>query len=216
MNVLLTGFAGAGEHINASGELIASLAEHLPDGFAHAKDRLRFELLSCHGATPSEEQIAVKSELNRVLSKHEPTLCIFTGQAPTCNRLRIERFATNLFLGARIDDSAPAAYASTLPGIERLPDLLNSHHLPARHSNYAGQHTCNHVLFSALHLARVQGLDCRSGLIHVPVLPQQVASATEFPFRDSPYMALEQTRSAMVHIVNHIMTETTENRCEDQ
>lgn len=54
-------------------------------------------------------------------------------------------------------------------------------------------------------MACEQALDCKGGVVHIPVLPAQVANATDFPLRDSPHMALDQIRVAITHIVNHII-----------
>lgn len=205
VRILVTGFAGSDEQLNASGELAISLSRDLPGELADLDSILDFELLYCNGNTREEEHLSVINELSRIVSLYKPGICIFTGQAPIYNRIRIERFATNYFLGSPIDADAPAAYAATLPGNEEIPAILNGYNLPSGHSNYAGQHTCNHILFSLLHLANRQGFDCKAGFIHIPVLPEQVANASEFPFIDSPHMTLEQTRTAVVYVIRHVV-----------
>jgi pyroglutamyl-peptidase len=127
-------------------------------------------------------------------------MCIFTGQAPTYNKITIEKIALNSFMREAIDPATPAAYWSDMSGIDDLPGVLEERNIPATHSFYAGQHLCNHILYSSLHLAKARGLPHKSGLIHVPVLPEQ----TRTVHRDAPYMPLEISRKALSVAIRHV------------
>lgn len=205
MNILITGFEGSNELGNASGSTVASLIEDLPRELKDISHRLQFELIETDETSPEACQRHLVKQLEGIIKHHDPGICIFTGQAPSYNRIRIERFTTNFFLGKPIDKNAPPAYSVNLPGNEEIPAVLNQNNIPAGHSNNAGQHTCNHILYSMLHMAATKNIDIRAGFVHIPILPEQVANAKVFPFKDSPSMAIEQLRAAMSHIIKQVV-----------
>jgi pyroglutamyl-peptidase len=164
------------------------------------KGRLVFEVVACEDASRETEHRALEAHLAGLLERHSPQMCIFTGQAPPYNKITIEKIAISSFMREAIDPVTPAAYWSDMPGIDDLPGVLEERDIPATHSFYAGQHLCNHILYSSLHLAKVRGLPHKSGLIHVPVLPEQARTL----HRDAPYMPLEISRKALAAAIRHV------------
>jgi pyroglutamyl-peptidase len=199
--ILVTGFGPYQEELNASAELVKSLKNSLPDELLALKSRLVFEVVACEAASRETEHRALEAHLAGLLERHRPQMCIFTGQAPPYNKITIEKIAINSFMREAIDPARPAAYWSDMPGIDDLPMALNECTIPATHSFYAGQHLCNHILYSSLYLAEARSLPHKSGLIHVPVLPEQARTA----HRDAPCMALEISRKALSVVIKHVL-----------
>jgi pyroglutamyl-peptidase len=198
--ILVTGFGPYREELNASGELIKSLMNDLPDDLLPLESRLVFEVVTCEGASRETEHRTLEAHLAGLLERHRPEMCIFTGQAPPYGKITIEKIALNSFLREAIDPTTPAAYWADMPGIDSLPQVFEERDIPATHSFYAGQHLCNHILYSSLHLAKARGLPHKSGLIHLPVLPEQVRTV----HRDAPGMSLEMSRKALAVVIRHV------------
>ena len=198
--ILVTGFGPYKEAMNASGALVQSLRDDLPELLSSLADRLVFDVISCDETSRETEHESLERRLFALLEHHMPELCIFTGQAPPCNRITIERIATNSFMREIIDPARPVGYWSDLPGSDDLRTLLEDEGIPAGYSFYGGQHLCNHILYSSRYFAENNNLAHRSGFIHVPVLPEQVIRE----HRESPGMPLEMTRQALSIIINHV------------
>ena len=199
--ILITGFAPYREELNASGVLVDSLKEELPEALAHLKDELVFKVIACDDTSRETEHQSLETQLETLLRQYEPELCIHTGQAPTYNKITIEKIATNSFMREVIDPARPVGYWANLPGTEEIKAALEAHNIPAGYSFYGGQHLCNHILFSSLHLAEKNGLAHKSGFIHIPVLPEQVMKK----HHDAPSMPLDMTRRALTIIINHVV-----------
>jgi pyroglutamyl-peptidase len=197
--ILVTGFGPYREELNASAELVKSLKHDLPDELLPLKSRLVFEVVTCEDASRETEHRTLEAHLAGLLERHRPQMCIFTGQAPPYSKITIEKIAINSFMREAIDPARPAAYWSDMPGIDDLPQVLEERDIPATHSFYAGQHLCNHILYSSLYLAEARSLPHKSGLIHVPVLPEQARTV----HRDAPGMSLELTRKALAVAIRH-------------
>ncbi|MFB6299741.1 MAG: pyroglutamyl-peptidase I [Halobacteriales archaeon] len=79
----------------------------------------------------------------------------------------------------RIDPTGPAAYFTTLPATDIIDTLL-ADGIPARLSNTAGTHLCNHLLYTVRHHIAQAGRSIPAGFIHVPLSMGQAADrATE-------------------------------------
>jgi pyroglutamyl-peptidase len=198
--ILVTGFGPYREGLNASAELVKSLKHDLPGELLALKSRLVFEVVACEAASRETEHRALEAHLAGLLERHRPQMCIFTGQAPPYGKITIEKIALNSFMREAIDPATPAAYWSDMPGIDDLPQVLEGRDIPATHSFYAGQHLCNHILYSSLHLAKARSLPHKSGLIHVPILPEQARTV----YRDAPGMSLEMSRKALAVAIRHV------------
>ena len=200
--ILITGFGPYREELNASGALVKSLKEDLPEALAHLKEQLAFEVITCDDTSRETEHQSLEAQLESLLKQYEPELCIHTGQAPSYNKIVVEKIATNSFMREIIDPDRPVGYWSNLPGTEELRAALEAQHIPAGDSFYAGQHLCNHLLYSSLYLAEKNALAHKSGFIHIPVLPEQVTKQ----HRDAPCMPLDMSRNSLSIIIDHVVT----------
>jgi len=99
-----------------------------------------------------------------------------------------------------IDPDRPVAYWLNLPGTDGPKSVLEGRGIPAVYSFYAGQHLCNHILYSSRYFAEINHLSHKSGFIHIPVLPEQVTGEN----RKSPFMPLEMSRKALSLVVSHV------------
>lgn len=197
--ILVTGFAPYKEECNASGELVNSLKEDLPEELSALKSLMAFETINCDDTSRETEHKSLEEQLQSLLQKYKPEICIFTGQAPPYNKITIEKIATNAFMGETINPDRPVAYWSNLPGAEKVKEALEEKSIPAAYSYYGGQHLCNHILYSSLCFAEQLKLAHKSGFIHIPLLPKQVVNS----YRDSPFMPLDMSRKALSIIINH-------------
>lgn len=154
------------------------------------------------------------SELEKAIDTCQPDLVICTGLAVKRSGITVERVAINVD-DARIPDkhgnqpvdqiidySAPNAYFGGLPA-RKIVERLASAGLPASISDSAGTYVCNHVMFRLMHLINNHKPGIMGGFIHVPALPEMIAS-------DAPPtgMSLEEI-SRSLHIavtacLNHI------------
>ena len=122
--------------------------------------------------------------LGRLISELRPAMIIATGLGPGRSDISIERVAINVNdaripdnLGAQPIDTAvveggPAAYFSTLP-IKAMVKAVSESGIAASVSQTAGTFVCNQVFYLLQHA--LAGTAVRSGFIHVPWLPEQVA-----------------------------------------
>lgn len=198
--MLVTGFGPYKEEMNASGAVVSSMKDDLPNELTHLRGEIKFEIISCDDTSRETEHRSLESQLADLLRKHKPELCLFTGQAPSYNKITIEKIAINSFMREVIDPLRPVAYWADMPGIDELPHILEKRDIPAAHSFYAGQHLCNHILFTSRYLAEQNGGSHKSGFVHVPVLPEQVRTK----YRQAPHMPLSMSREAMVITINHV------------
>ena len=195
--ILVTGFAPYREAVNASGALVSSMRDELPGDLRDLTHALAFEVIACDDTSRESEHRSLEDRLRKLLDDYRPALCLFTGQAPAYNKVTFEKVAINTFMREIIDPARPVGYWADLPGLDRLPQVLESQGIPAAVSFYGGQHLCNHILYSSLHFAAEQGLPHRSGFMHIPVLPEQICR--DHP--DAPGMALEMTRRALSIVI---------------
>ena len=198
--ILVTGFGPYRQLTNASGVLVKSLKDELTKELDPLREKLAFEVVICDDTSRDTEHLSLESQLSELLKRHKPSLCIHTGQAPSYNKITIEKIATNSFMQEVIDPKRPVAYWSNLPGTEDLRPVLEDQGIPACYSFYCGQHLCNHILYSSLHYSEQNGHSHKTGFIHIPLLPEQVTKE----HRDSPYMPLEMSRKALSLIIGHV------------
>lgn len=203
MTLLVTGFEPWDDGINASGELIRSLADDPPGELQAVAGYLRYEILPADSDRLGDSVAAL-------LAHHEPKAWIMLGQARGRNRICLERLAINVLdfddpdtAGNRPRDQAvvadgPPAYRSTLARQAHIVDKLNDMAIPATLSSHAGTFLCNQALYLALHLSAGSALQC--GFVHVPPLPSQAVK--QWP--DSPHMPLAMTRSAVTALLSTV------------
>jgi pyroglutamyl-peptidase len=129
--------------------------------------------------------------LRAALERHRPRLVLSLGQAAGREGFTLERAALNVDdariadnAGARpvdtpvVDGAAPARF-STLP-IKAMVAALREGGFTAEVSNSAGTFVCNHVFFALQHLLR-RRRSVRSGFMHLPLLPEQLAAGDARP-----------------------------------
>jgi pyroglutamyl-peptidase I len=201
LTILVTGFPPYKEEINASGTLIASLRDELPGELHSLQNRLHFRLISFDDSSYDAESTSLRHALRETLDEVKPAICIFTGQAPGRSQITVERAAINIFMDRIIETNGPVGFWGTLPGQEELPHVLNDRGIPAAHSNYAGCHLCNHILYSTCHLHSSGAFNLKAGFIHIPILPEQTTTR----HHDLPSMPLPILRQAMGIIIRHVV-----------
>ncbi len=179
--ILLTGYPPFGKHtINPSGMVAEAL-----NGREFLGYRVQGVVLPC-------DYLEMPPLLAEWMQKLNPALVIGTGLAYGETGIRLERVGLNLLdFGTTPDNGGhrmngqhalkggPAAYFSTLP-LEHIEQKLRKDNIPAYISNHAGCHLCNHMLYTASHLAQSSGKPL-VGFVHLPALPNQV---TEEAVRD--------------------------------
>jgi pyroglutamyl-peptidase len=173
--VLLTGFEPFDQDlVNPSWEAVRQL-----NGVQLSADvQIVARLLPCAFAT-SEEC------LTQLIAELRPAMVIATGLGPGRSDISIERVAINVN-DARIPDNlgeqpvdtavvadGPAAYFSTLP-IKAMVKAVREAGIAASVSQTAGTFVCNQVFYLLQHA--LAGTRIRSGFMHVPYLPEQVAT----------------------------------------
>ena len=208
MSILVTGFEPNDDGLNASKILIESVRDELPESLSGIQEILHFEVLP-----PSSD--ALQANLLKVIAKHKPIYCLFTGQAPGRNKITLERLATNLKdfgspdgegmqpHGEFIEKNGPAAYWSNLPNQEFLIDNLNENGIPASSSNHGGNHLCNQVLYHALHHAKVSNSNLMCGFMHIPPLPVQAQKQ----WLGTPFIPLSMAREALALVLVDLAAE---------
>jgi pyroglutamyl-peptidase len=124
-----------------------------------------------------------------LLREHRPALVICLGLAAGRSAISLERVAINVN-DARIPDNSgaqpvdgpvveggPSAYFSGLP-VKAMLQAIREAGIAAELSNSAGTFVCNHVFYALMHqLSTRPGLrKVRGGFIHLPCLPEQMAT----------------------------------------
>ena len=177
--ILVTGFEPFnGRKVNPSEQLVKALA-------APANAELKKIILPV-------DFLESGKILAEVIDAERPDILLSIGQAGSSPDIAIEQVAVNIDNSlsangktmlpdrsgyAPVDQpillDAPAAYRSTLP-VRQLVALLNENGVPSRASFSAGTYVCNHVMYMGCHIA-AQYDTMRSGFVHVPFLPEQLA-----------------------------------------
>jgi len=189
MNILLTGFNAFGDlELNPSQVIVQRLA-------ARARGRDEANLVA--EILPVEFE-AAGERMRALIRSVRPELAIALGVAAGTPAIRLERVALNLddaqepdnagviAAGCLIVPDGPIAYWSTLP-LEDLKVTLEAREIPVRISNHAGTYVCNHVFYVARHEIEQLGLDARCGLVHVPLITEQLGEMDA----DLPSLPLE-------------------------
>ena len=175
MKALVTGFEPFGaDAINPSREAVLRLPARLDE--LTIKTRI---LPTVFGRTIAALEDAL------VATRPDIVLCV--GLAGGRAELSLERVAINVD-DARIPDNdrqqpidrpiaaeGPAAYFTGLP-VKAAVAALREAGLPAIVSNTAGTFVCNHLFYGLMHLVASRSLPIRGGFLHVPYMPEQVAT----------------------------------------
>lgn len=118
--------------------------------------------------------------------KYDPDVILSVGQAGGRADISVERIGINVDdfripdnegnqpVDEIIDPQGPDAYFLNLP-IKKIVDRIKKYQIPASVSNTAGTFVCNHVAYGTRRMMELRYPGKRSGFIHIPFLPQQVA-----------------------------------------
>jgi len=205
MKILVTGFKAAANASNASELLVSSFIDRLPESLAGFADDLAFSIVG-------DDRDVVKQVLPEILADSQPDYCVFTGQAPGYNRIKLETLATNYqFIGTppgpgshppgeAIDPAGPLAYRASLPAMPEMIADIRRAGIPAALSSYGGNSRCNQILYHALHYAVTNNLAMQCGFLHIPALPQQVIER----WPQHPFMPLDMSRTALQIIIESL------------
>ncbi|WP_421733658.1 pyroglutamyl-peptidase I [Cellulomonas sp.] len=201
--VLLTGFGPFdGQSVNASwlavSEVVARwtgpdelVARELPVSFRGARQQLRV-----------------------AIAEVEPDLVVCVGEADRRHAVGVERVAVNL-IDARIPDvdgsapvdvpviaGAPAAFFSTLP-VKACAAAVREAGVPVEVSNTAGLYVCNATFYALQHLLAATSV--RSGFVHVPRTPAQVAG-------DGPSLSVDAAATGVLAVLRAALSTSTDLR----
>jgi pyroglutamyl-peptidase len=174
---LLTGFEPyGGRGINPSAEVVGSL------------DGQEIEGHRVVGRTLPVSFAPLRERIRELMTAIDPAVVLSLGLWPGEPVIRLERVALNLADfeipdndGALLRDdaveaAAPTAVPSTLP-LRAIEQALLAARIPARLSTTAGAFLCNATLYTVLRAGQATGVPC--GFMHVPYLPEQVATLLE-------------------------------------
>jgi pyroglutamyl-peptidase len=129
----------------------------------------------------------MKSKLQALLDEVRPAAVIALGLWPGEAMIRLERIAVNvadfeiadndglLLRDAFVSDRGLAAHYATLP-LRAIQSAMLKNGIPARISATAGTFLCNACLFTLLEMLSARNSKMPAGFIHLPYMPEQVAS----------------------------------------
>jgi pyroglutamyl-peptidase len=176
MTLLVTGYEPFGDH------------ETNPSG--RVAERLDGETVAGHDVVGRVLQVEfgrTGDQLRGLVDEHDPVVVVSTGLAAGRAAVAVERVGVNVDDHGTVPDNAdatprhepidpdgPDAYFATLP-VPTVVDALLEADVPARLSNTAGTHLCNHALYTVRHHAEREGLDLDSGFVHLPCSSEMAA-----------------------------------------
>jgi pyroglutamyl-peptidase len=184
MTLLSTGYEPFGEHeANPSRQVAQEL-----DGTTVAGHDVV-------GAVLPVEFEKVAEELAALVDEHDPDAVVATGLAGGRSTVSVERVGVNVDDAVTVPDNAEAsphttpivadgadAHFATIPVVESVEAMLDAG-IPARVSNSAGTHCCNHALYSLLEQFDQSGRETPAGFVHLPYTPEQAVTEAEAPER---------------------------------
>ena len=111
----------------------------------------------------------------RAIENYHPDYIFSIGLAAKYENIRIEKIGLNLKIENKEDSkleklipNAPLLYISPYPSIKIVRELRKES-IASQTSLFAGLSLCNGMLYSVLHYVDINGLDIKSGFIHVPL-----------------------------------------------
>ncbi|SMP35763.1 hypothetical protein [Shimia sagamensis] len=146
---------------------------------------------------------ALQDNVNRLLEAHQPDGWIGLGVSssavvePEMVGVNWRHFGVPDVTGAKLTttpivDGGPAAYNATLPCADMVM-AMRSQGIPAALSFSAGTHLCNQLIYTLAHTAKSRGTDLKSGFVHIPQTPENIAEKAEV----APSMGLSISTSAI-------------------
>ncbi|MFW5939379.1 MAG: peptidase [Halolamina sp.] len=203
MTLLCTGYEPFGDHETNPSEQVA-------------RD-LDGETVGGHevvGAVLPVEFDRVGDELAALIDEHDPAAAVATGLAAGRTTVSVERVGINVDDAVTVPDNAddaphdapidPAgadAHLATIPVVESVEAMLDAG-VPARVSNSAGTHCCNHALYSL-----GENHDVPAGFVHLPLTPSGAVAEAEAPERGGGVQA-SLPRSLQVRGVRTVLKST--------
>jgi pyroglutamyl-peptidase len=179
VNILLTGF-GPFDGLSANPSQV--VADKI-SGLTHIPSRI-----TINSRVLSTEYLSAGNRIVDCIHELRPDAVLIVGVAPGSIAIRLERVALNIDdsdvpdlcgeapQGRPIAMDGPVAYRSTLP-LERFSGALREGRIPFAMSNHAGTYVCNHVFYLARHVLESSGADIPCGLIHIPLMLEQVEAS---------------------------------------
>ena len=174
MKILVTGFDPfGGDTVNPALELIKKLPSEI-DGC---------EIITLEVPTVFHKSIQT---IRDAIETHHPDAVLSIGQAGDRVDLTVERVGINCDdaripdnegnspVDAKVFEDGDDAYLLTLP-IKAMVKEINQAGVPASVSNTAGTFVCNHVAYGVAYLAKKYYPHMKTGFMHIPYLPYQVA-----------------------------------------
>ncbi len=141
----------------------------------------------------------------------DPLLVVSLGLAPGEPAIRLERVGLNLAdyqipdnAGAFLKDAPVAADGrvalfATLP-LRRIEQRLLESGIPATLSTTAGTFLCNATLYTFLRVLAERRSTALCGFVHLPYLPEQVASALQRRTREQASEQVPRTELTSMHL----------------
>jgi pyroglutamyl-peptidase len=137
----------------------------------------------------------VGDELAALVADHDPAAVVATGLAAGRTTVSVERVAVNVDDAVTVpdnDDASPHAtpivedgadaHFATVPVVDAIEAMLDAG-IPARVSNSAGTHCCNHALYSLLEQFEQSDRETPAGFVHLPFTPEQAVAEADAPER---------------------------------
>lgn len=180
-SILISGFEPFdGDAVNPSWSIATAL-----DGRELAGHRVKaVQLPVVFGLAAQRLQAAIRSS--------RPAMVLALGLAAGRHELSIERFALNHAdaripdnagqqpKDSRILDSAPLAYATSLP-VAAILARLRAQGIPVAASLSAGAYVCNDLFFRLMHALAKRKAPPPAGFVHVPYASEQLGARSGVP-----------------------------------
>lgn len=217
MKILVSGFEPfGGSGVNPSQEVLRLLPERLD----HPCSGGSVEVVTVVIPTTMDGSMAV---LREAIDRHQPDAVLSIGQAGGRADITLEAVGTNEAdfpipdndgkkpQGQVVIEGAPDAYFTSIPN-KKIVGAILAAGVPASISRSAGTYVCNYVCFGVCDYLHRNHPKTRSGFMHIPYLPSQVAELyLSGKDRAQPSMSLETialaVKTAILAIYNCIGVE---------
>ncbi len=147
-------------------------------------------------------------QIKALLDEHRPELVLSFGVS---NRpcINLERLAKNRCEGeirdndgfspqvGELEPGAPAEYLSVFKNSQDLLERINQNGIPATFSDSAGSYVCNALMYAALRHIAENKMPTSYGFIHVPQLPETLASLPDKDKNTTGSMDIELSVKAL-------------------
>ena len=181
MKILLTGFEPfGGESINPALQATQLLHGCTITAKNQEGEEVTAEVVSIEVPVSWERALPVVVE---AIEEHQPVAVLSVGQAGGRAKMAPEYIGINVMNGKdnygvvkadeRIDPDGPDGIFSTLPVLQMVA-AMKEDGIPAAVSYTAGTYLCNYLAYAVRHYASQEGLQLKSGFVHVPFLTSQV------------------------------------------